>query len=623
MNYRFLLSKKETTDATSTLSGIAKYYAWVGATYYRDALQLLSTKIRLIMGAVLIAMMVVLSLATTSVINGFVLTLLIFGLPFMVVNLLGFLNTLLYRSKTALLAVSAVFLFIAATLTQSLSLTVIAALSLLAATVMLVVKTQTNIKPGQSKDKASVYIEKTLNELPLILLDTLAPQRDFKLTYPPRAEFANNHAWEKAKTKLENIAHKQRLTKAHSLLLSVEEPSKGRVIATVRVPTGETDDSLIALAPVLSSALQAYQILENDGDDRAGIVSYEIHYEKQPTALDALLSHTIEPEFFTENNTQSLLEYTAGKKANGEPFHLPLGHSLIYGITGAGKGGLFRTVYSHYASAVNDGLVEMYFCDPKNGEAKPFKKTRAFKKIAFDSNDMADVVDHVYNLLKVRQADDSAGDDITQENPAVILMLDELPSLLTDKVFIARKDEARENMSTKDKLFQILAQGRSGNIFVYAATQYYVKAVLGQLRDNFFVRIALRTESLEASSDFLKVPIEEITLVPAATKANGYKYAGVGYVVQEGEIQGASLIRYGYVSDSLISEIDESLYGPREAAPPTRKPRALPPLPTLPAIQSLPDKRKVISKSDKALVSESSALTPEEEATLLNSLLGD
>lgn len=408
----------------------------------------------------------------------------------------------------------------------------------------------------------SDWERKVWERIPAALIDYYSPKSEdvFKATYPLRSAFRAESDYQDAKARIDAELWERRLANARDYIVpeSIRETSsRGGSFIEVCLKTRKTnDESLMKHGALLAADLEAYGVQDFDYDARVGFVGFKFATAPLSDEMALIVSQktSSDDEFYVKHRRDSLTSYLAGVDAYGELVYMPRGHTLVFGLTGAGKGSVFRGRVAANAPLVRDGLCVQYVIDPKNGEAKAFKKARQlFKRIETDADAMADVVDEVYEVLKSRQERDDEW-NVGRDMPIIELFVDELPSLLVDKVFIARKDETRNGMNTKDKLIQILAQGRSDRIYVVAATQFYVKEVLGALRDNFMVRIPLRTEGVDKSAHFIGVQESDLQPIGESNEDNGWATAGVGYMKIDGH-EKPKLLRFGYMSNAKFAEL--------------------------------------------------------------------
>lgn len=392
------------------------------------------------------------------------------------------------------------------------------------------------------------------------LANHYSPSSNFvDIPRPSQHEYETKEEYIAALQEHEEVINERKMDVVDSYIDSiVDDPSEdGLVTVTLR-----TDDEK-GLLNNLNEKLGFYGVnrVTPATPQPGGTVIFTVATLPTPSPMERLEEMKTGAGFFTNNSSGRITAWTAGIDEKNTCITLPLAHTLVLGLTGAGKGSLFRGVTAHFAPYVAQGLAKLYFIDPKNGEGKPFRKIKhLFEAIETKSEQMADVVDEVYEILKSRQDMEDEW-EISPENPVIVLQADEIPSLTTDPVFIKRKDPALENMTTAQKLFQILAQGRSDRVIVIGATQYGTKEVLGKLRDNFSVRISLRAEKVSDMEYFLGVKSGEVTEIGLSTEDNGYKTAGIGYMRLEGR-KGASLVRMGFMSNPEFLELGQTYSAP-------------------------------------------------------------
>ena len=402
------------------------------------------------------------------------------------------------------------------------------------------------------------------------LLDYYAPPADFRPRITPlRSQYLSDEEWIEAVDQLDAdvLAKRSAATAEHIKSITYEDERQEVAVVTVYVKQRSTKSELAKKVELLTDNLPGtYGVnvvlfsAKEDPDPRA-TVTFRVNLVPLPTPMEQLSELKLADNFFADNPSGKLLSWTAGVEANGSLVTLPVHHTLVYGTTGAGKGSAFRGVLVHLMPYVSQGLAQIYYLDPKKGETKSFRKVKQFfRRLEGDSHAMADIVDEVFDLMRRRQDIEDEW-EVSTDNPAIVLMIDEIPSLTVDPVFLKRRDPNLNNMTTAEKLFTILAQGRSDRIYVMGATQYGTKAVLGNLRDNFVVRIMLRPESDSVASYYLNVDGSLLETIPVATEDNGWKSAGIGYIIKEGA-EAPVLMRFGYADTNTLIRVAETLSPP-------------------------------------------------------------
>lgn len=329
-----------------------------------------------------------------------------------------------------------------------------------------------------------------------------------------------------------SIQDRKKLPKAFSLVLATN---------------GETERKIEGFADYIKSALNLYSVvIDRDENPYGSSVTFICHTEKP---RDLLFESRFGGEFFYHNPCVSPMLIPLALTSTNQAWSLPLHHTLIAGVTGAGKGSVIQGIIRQLTPFILKEEVVLYGADPKNAELKAFKQSVLFEEVSIDIEDIVGTIATVWQRMKTRQEFTGREVEYSAQIPVIILMIDEFSSVLKE----VDKD-------TKAKLYQILAQGRSDLIYVVAATQNLDKAIIGDIRDNFANKIALRLESpyfidiaLGAGSHAAGARAD---LIPAASKANGFASSGLAYAKDEtGQV---SYIRFAYTSTPEMSELVEA-----------------------------------------------------------------
>lgn len=332
-----------------------------------------------------------------------------------------------------------------------------------------------------------------------------------------------------ALTPYEKLEHYKRLPKAFTIALATN---------------GEAEKKVEAFADNIKASLNLYSVEVDRDDNPYGSTVSLICYTNKPR--DLLLTSKFGGEFFEQNPCVNPLLIPLATTKQGEAWSLPLHHTLIAGVTGAGKGSVIQGMVRQLAPFITKAEVVLYGADPKRAELKTYARSYLFEKLAFAQEDIETLIEEVWERMKTRQQYTGRDVEYSTQVPVVILMIDEFSSVL--------KDASKE---TKAKLYQILAQGRSDLIYVVAATQNLDKAIIGDIRDNFANKIALRLESPYFIDIALGAGSHEAgaraDLIPASSKANGYASAGLAYAKNEtGQV---SYIRFAYTSSEELETL--------------------------------------------------------------------
>lgn len=386
------------------------------------------------------------------------------------------------------------------------------------------------------------------------LLDFYAPKADYREQYKEQAADEVDQA-RKAEVR-QNIVGAVRLPVEgddETTLTIQERFARSKTLPkafTITLRTnGEAERRVEAFADNIKSSLNLYSVeVDRDSNPFGSLVNFICHTEKIEVP-DFLFESRFGGEFFEENPCLRPTLIPLAVSSTKQTWSLPLHHTLIAGLTGAGKGSVIQGIVRQLTPFIIKGEVVLFGADPKNAELKSYRNSFLFERLAFDTDDIMSVIEEVWQRMKTRQQFTGREVEYSAQIPVIILMIDEFSSVLKD----ADKD-------TKAKLYQILAQGRSDLIFVVAATQNLDKAILGDIRDNFANKIALRLES----PYFIDIALgagsydkgARADLIPIGSKENGYASAGLAYAKDEaGNI---SYVRFAYTSSKELDELVEA-----------------------------------------------------------------
>lgn len=263
------------------------------------------------------------------------------------------------------------------------------------------------------------------------------------------------------------------------------------------------------------------------------------------------LREPVRPSFFDEHPAQSPMLLPLASNELGGTYNFPMHHTLIVGATGSGKGSVIQAIIRQMACWKQDGLVQLYGADPRRAELKGYERTSLFEAVAFDLESIAAMVDSIVNdVLKPRQHASGRSFRLSSDRPLAVLIIDEFSSLAQDKNFA--KSGLYENLNV------LLSQGRGDGVYVIAASQIGQKEVIGNLRQHFANRIALRVDTQievdmvmgAGSLEFGARP----HLIPKANESNGYATAGVAYVNSE-EFPRPIRVRFPRTTDADIEAL--------------------------------------------------------------------
>lgn len=304
----------------------------------------------------------------------------------------------------------------------------------------------------------------------------------------------------------------------------------------VRPNPGKTVEDIVDCGGAIRDALKASEV--KVAPQGRGIARVEVY------TRDAIHAAYSSDEIASRTDSEGKL--FIGVQDSGVPVDLNLGHTLIVGATGSGKGSaLWRYIMSLERELGSNG-IQFWGIDPKRAELASVGD--AFERVAYDPIDIQELLGHLVDTMKSRQSEGRRAFVQTADRPLIVLVIDEFNSLsmMSDRIW---------QSSVKSSLQQLLSQGRSAGIYVVAAAQQPQKESLGPYRPHFMNRICLRVESAQEVDMVLGAGSAELGAnaheIPPATETNGYRTAGVGYVRTDSE-PAPVRIRTPFVSDDDI-----------------------------------------------------------------------
>ena len=296
----------------------------------------------------------------------------------------------------------------------------------------------------------------------------------------------------------------ERRVRHHALIGDdiVEDLYVPEVTAIHRVPRGleVTIRSLPSMSPTettkaaerLGSALGASVTAAQSPDDAAGVV----------------LTVVVGPDPLAEVREYPVADATSAPAGSalvgiteaGEQWTIPIigGHTLIVGMTGAGKGSVLGGIAVGMTPQIQAGCIKMYGIDLKGGvEQEAYKQI--FEKRARTYAEAADLLAEINALLDDRlelmRCDKARKAELCPAYPGIVVMIDEAAML----TYAA--DSTKEEKSVDKNLRAILTRGRAASISVVAALQDPRKEAL-RSRDLFTSRIIMQ---VSGASDSLMV----------------------------------------------------------------------------------------------------------------------
>jgi len=235
-----------------------------------------------------------------------------------------------------------------------------------------------------------------------------------------------------------------------------------------------------------------------------------------------------------------------GRREDGAPWTVRLrgSHTLIGGVTGAGKGSVLWSLIRSLGPGVRDGLVRLWVLDPKGG-MELAAGAPLFERFAYDTpGELATVLEDAVAVMDARATRLRGVTRLHEpslDEPLIVVVVDELASLTA---YAERDDRRRINAA----LPLLISKGRAVGVVVVAALQDPRKEVV-QFRDLFPTRIALAMVEPEQTDLVLGKGARQrgadCSRIPLTTP-------GIGWVWCDGENE-PSRVRAGWVTDDDIA----------------------------------------------------------------------
>ena len=415
-----------------------------------------------------------------------------------------------------------------------------------------------NIAVAEFKEDMSDEEDEKARKLAEVLIDTLAPKSVFPVIKPEKKEGEN------AKTIAKNleIATEQngldREKEARKHIVSVYKKD-GYYRALVTTPLGLTDEHIMKLAPMIAPAMSLFKVDAKDLDrdmKQQGVVSMDLYYERPIPPLERLKAQSVTSSFFDEYPAKTPYSIPLAVDVTGDAWNYPLGHSMVIGRTGSGKGSVFQGIIRQLAPFTKQGLVKLYMIDPKMAEGVGYDQSTIFTKLAMrDTNAMIQVVNEFHADMFAAMGK-GRSNVMSVDSPVHILMIDELAILVDDPTFIKSKDA--EGITVGKKIDDIGRLGRAMDFYLIIAAQKATQAGVGPYGANMVTRISLRINTpyeigVMLGDDKQLIEDRAINPIPPSTKSNHYATAGIANVVDENDV--ITPVRFVYTSDEDIETL--------------------------------------------------------------------
>ncbi len=315
-------------------------------------------------------------------------------------------------------------------------------------------------------------------------------------------------------------------------------------LVTARMLPGQHPQDWSDAAPRFAHTFKALSCTASVSNVKAGRVALRLR-------LVDTLTETLAP--FTVPDRVDVRRLVVAVDEDGRLFTVSLiGHVLVAGRTGSGKGSVVWSIVSALAVGISDGLVQIHAFDPKGGMEFAFGRG-LFHAFHYDGpeamagalEDLAKTVNRRADRFRSIARDHTA----TVDEPSIVILIDEFASLtayIPDK-----KLKERINFA----MAAILTKGRAVGVYVVAALQDPRKEILSY-RNLFATRIAL---ALNEESEVNLILNDHATDRGAAAHLIGEDMPGVAYVMLDGR-QSYARVRFPYHSDGDILAL-EAVYG--------------------------------------------------------------
>lgn len=329
---------------------------------------------------------------------------------------------------------------------------------------------------------------------------------------------------------------------------------------------GHTENEIKGLEAYVKSSLKLHTIERHQTGSQSWVTF--IAHEEPP--VDILIERKKGVEFLDENAAESPLRLPIAVTESGKPWYFDIHHTLIFGMSGSGKGSPIQASIRQLAPFAAQGLVKIHGIDPKKAEFKGYEvlNSSLFEKITsgLTPEAMEEHGEHIAELLEIVDARQRVNNvsvtegevemgrsfKVSKKYPLVVVFIDEYLTLYRGFQKMGRA--AKVHMAN---LEQLMAVARSFNVFVVAATQRASADVLDELRPNITNWIILRQRNKHFNEVFLGDDSIELGYdsrqIGPSTPANGYQTSGIGYAANErGEIE---KIRFAYLGDDDVAQL--------------------------------------------------------------------
>lgn len=351
--------------------------------------------------------------------------------------------------------------------------------------------------------------------------------------------------------------------------LGLVKPKRGRDFFVIELYADHsTPDKLRKLEAPIKSALKLGDLREIDKDNPRRVtwlatmpgVKTPLANDYMPTGADFIKAHPA---------SRDLSSVPLAVTITGDVWSVRPMHTLIVGVTGAGKSTPLNMLTAQLSDAVLAGTATITALDPKENGDLRFKWGRSAIYTACGTNpdDYMRLIDGFYESMQEQgrvlsqsmtqgatfTAADLSYTDFraSTKTPLRVLMIDEIPAVIEDLT------KSAEGKASLKRLNRVLREGRSLGHIVIAATQSLDKKTLESInRENFVYKIALSIESEYQNGVMLGTEAAARGFnacdIPITIKT--HEFTGVAYVKDSGGGD-PIMLRFPFFPDAQIAEI--------------------------------------------------------------------
>lgn len=365
--------------------------------------------------------------------------------------------------------------------------------------------------------------------------------------------------------------------------LGLVQPKHGRDFFIIEVYADHsTPNEMRKLADPIKAALELGDLREIDKDNPRRVtwlatmpgVKTPLANEHMPTGAEFIKANPANKEL----SRVPLAITNTGAVWSVHPMH-----TLIVGVTGAGKSTPLNTLTAQLSDAVLAGTCIITALDPKsNGDLRKWGKSSIYTACGKSPDDYVRLINSFYESMQERgkiliQEDTSTGTNFTAEDidfsdfhastktPLRILMIDEIPGVINDL------KKHPEGKGALQHLNRVLREGRSLGHIIVAATQSLAKATLEDIdRENFVYKIALSIESEYQNGVMLgtEAAANGFNACDIPVDIKTHEFTGVAYVKDD---KGGDpiMLRFPFFPNAQIANIMNKHPKPKTGAVPT------------------------------------------------------